>query len=68
MASYERHTPLPLAAARAALERLIESGPFKAAPQLTAFLRYVVETTLNGHAELIKAYTIAVEALGRPQT
>src|SRR5262249_58005353 len=34
-------------------------------PQLIAFLRFVVEATLRGERHLIKAYTIAVEALGR---
>jgi hypothetical protein len=51
---------------RSALERLCASVPFKKSPQLAAFLRYVVEAVLNGHAETIKAYTVAVDALGRP--
>ena len=50
----------------AALGRLCTSDPFKNSPQLAAFLRYVVEAVLNGHAETIKAYTVAVDALGRP--
>src|SRR6266536_3881431 len=42
-------------------------------PQLIAFLRFIVETTLRGEGDRIKGYTIAVEALGRgedfdPQT
>lgn len=51
---------------RAALERLCASAPLKSSQQLTAFLRYVVEAVLEGHADKIKAYTIAVDALGRP--
>lgn len=51
---------------RAALARMVASPPFRAAPQLTAFLTYVVNTALAGRAHEIKGYTIAVEALGRP--
>jgi len=50
---------------RAALERVIASGGLRNSPQLIAFLRFVVEATLRGDGHLIKAYTIAVEALGR---
>lgn len=63
----ERVTTLPAAEVQTALERVLESATFKAAPQLAAFLRFVVETTLSGHADIIKAYTVAVEALGRPE-
>jgi hypothetical protein len=49
----------------AALDRVIASEPLRSSPQLIAFLRFVVEGTLRGEGHLIKAYTIAVEALGR---
>ncbi len=52
---------------RPALDRICSSAQFKSSPQLTAFLRYVVETVLDGRADSIKAYTIAVDALGRPE-
>jgi hypothetical protein len=52
---------------RAALERLCASPPFRNSRQLTAFLRYIVEAVLNGQSDTIKAYTIAVDALGRPE-
>lgn len=51
---------------RDALERVLASPDFSASPRLAAFLRFVVESTLDGRAEEIKGYTIAVEALGRP--
>lgn len=51
---------------RSALERVLASADFVASPRLAAFLRFVVEATLDGRAEEIKGYTIAVEALGRP--
>ena len=54
------------AEARAALARLVESSAFRTAPQLAAFLGYVVNTALAGRPGEIKGYTIAVEALGRP--
>jgi hypothetical protein len=50
---------------RAALARLIASGALGKSGQLAHFLTYVVEETLAGRAERIKAYTIAVDALGR---
>ncbi|HEV3373534.1 MAG TPA: hypothetical protein VG145_13375 [Xanthobacteraceae bacterium] len=58
---------------RAALGRLKESEGFRSSPQLATFLGFTVEAVLRGERERIKAYTIAVEALGRgerfdPQT
>jgi TolB-like protein len=58
---------------RAALARLTQSEGFRSSPQLVTFLGFIVEAVLRGERERIKAYTIAVEALGRgerfdPQT
>jgi PAS domain S-box-containing protein len=50
---------------RAALERMVASESFRTCPQLAAFLRFVIEATLRGESAHLKAYTIAVEALGR---
>lgn len=50
---------------RAAVERIVVSSPFRRSPQLIAFLRFVVESSLGGKADYIKSYTIGVEALGR---
>ena len=50
---------------RIALSRVIASDQLRDSPQLTAFLRFVVEATLRGQSHLIKEYTVAVEALGR---
>ncbi|HJY82444.1 MAG TPA: hypothetical protein VKK81_15360 [Candidatus Binatia bacterium] len=49
----------------AALDRVIASEALRSSPRLIAFLRFVVEETLRGERHLIKAYTIAVEALER---
>ena len=51
---------------RDALSQLLASREFSKARRLSDFLRYVVETTLEGHGSRLKGYTIAVEALGRP--
>ncbi len=51
---------------RAALARVAGSPRFKSAPRLASFLRFVVEAALSGQADRLKAYTIAVGALGRP--
>ncbi|MCU4179150.1 tetratricopeptide repeat protein [Bosea sp. BH3] len=51
---------------RAGLGRILSSDGFRAAPQLSSFLSFVVERTVEGRASELKGYTIAVEALGRP--
>lgn len=51
---------------RAALDRILASDAFRSAPQLAAFLGFIVERSLAGRAVELKGYTIAVEAFGRP--
>jgi hypothetical protein len=53
---------------REALRRILASPTFSHAPQLGAFLRFVVEAVLGGESNHIKSYTIAVEALGRSES
>ncbi len=53
-------------AVRAHLAEVLAHPDFAAAPQLKAFLSYVVERKLEGAEDRIKAYSIATEALGRP--
>jgi tetratricopeptide (TPR) repeat protein len=50
---------------RAALERVVASEVMRSSPQLTAFLRFVVEAVLEGNSDRIKGYVIAVEVLKR---
>lgn len=55
------------------LGRIVASAAFRDSLRLTHFLTFVVEATLAGQSDRIKAYTVAVEALGRnsdfdPQT
>jgi hypothetical protein len=47
------------------LARILASDMLRGSLRLTRFLQFVVETTLAGKASTIKAYTVAVEALGR---
>src|SRR3954454_2014352 len=52
----------------AQLDHIVASPEFRVPERLRKFLRYVVETTLAGHAEQIKAYTIALEVFERDET
>lgn len=50
---------------RATLDRMMLSHEFARSPQLSAFLRFVVEAVLRGKSDRIKGYTIGVEVLRR---
>lgn len=50
---------------REALARIVANKPLSAAPQAAAMLGYVVEQALAGKGRDLKAYSIAVDALGR---
>lgn len=50
------------------LERLLTSSVFRRAERSSALLRYLVEQTLDGHADRLKEYTLGAEALGRGET
>lgn len=49
----------------AALERLLAWPEIARSPQLGRFLDYIVQRTLEGHEQAIKAYSIAVDVFGR---
>jgi tetratricopeptide (TPR) repeat protein len=66
VAGLDGNEPIATEEIRAELERILASDIFRSAPQLTAFLTFVVEQTLAGRAGELKGYTIAVEAFGRP--
>ncbi len=56
-----------------ALHGILTTDKFAASPQMSAFLKYVVEQTLMGNTRRIKAFTVGIEALGKsasfdPQT
>jgi hypothetical protein len=67
-ARYDAGVPPNGAEIRAALERVVTSPGFRAAPRLSSFLGFIVEETLAGQANRIKGYSIAVGALGRSDT
>jgi len=56
---------IPEASVRAALERVLHSQGFRASKRSQEFLRYVVERTLEGHAETLKERTIGIDVFGR---
>ena len=58
---------------RTALGRVVASPALAKSPQLAHFLTFIVEETLAGRGDRLKAFTIATDALGRdanfdPQT
>ena len=55
----------PIGEVRRQLARIVASTVLRDLLRLTHFLTFVVETTLAGDGDRIKAYTIAVGALGR---
>ena len=52
----------------AELERILASKDFDASGRNRRFLRHVVEETLGGRADRIKAYSIATSVFGRDQS
>ena len=47
------------------LDSLLISPAFKATPQQTAMLKYIVAQTLAGNSDRIKGFTVATEVFGR---
>lgn len=52
----------------AELQRVMQNRRFSGAPQMSSFLKYIVEQTLSGNSNRIKAYSIGVDALGKPES
>lgn len=52
-------------AIREALEQVLASAEFRASHRCQEFLRFVVDTTLAGNAQMLKERTIGVEVFGR---
>lgn len=57
--------PVAADAVNEQLSRMLVSAAFRSTNQLSRFLRFVVEETLAGRSDQLKAYTIAVSVLGR---
>lgn len=56
---------LPASAVLAQLERMVASAAFDVSDRHRNFLSYVVHEKLQGHADRIKAYSIATSVFGR---
>jgi hypothetical protein len=50
---------------REELNRVLAGHEFRSSKRSQEFLRYVVETTLQGHADILKERTIGIEVFGR---
>jgi hypothetical protein len=50
---------------REELDRILSSHDFQASKLCQGFLRYVVESTLNGHTDSLKERTIGIEVFGK---
>ena len=51
---------------RAQLDKIVASAAFTAAAQIAGLLRFIVEETLAGRHDRLKAYTIGLEVFQRP--
>ncbi len=65
LAQYGTTPDLTAEMIRAQLDLLIRDDVFRSSKRSVAFLKYVVEMTLNGSADQIKERTIGVEVFGR---
>src|SRR5271156_4594033 len=52
-------------AVREELNRVLSSHEFRSSKRSQEFLRYIVEHTLTGHADILKERTIGIEVFGR---
>lgn len=60
-------TPVLFPMERQALERLLASGEFHRSPNLEKILSYLCHQYFQGKGNLVKEYTIAIEALDRKE-
>lgn len=57
---------LPERAIRDQLQQILSSGDFARSERLSKFLRFIVEETIAGRSDRLKAYTIALSVFERP--
>ena len=55
-------------AIRHALSLVLSYPRFKAGEKQSAFLSYIVNTALEGNSHRLKAYNVAIDALGMPES
>jgi hypothetical protein len=58
-------SPIPENTVREELSRVLSGHEFRSSKRSQEFLRYVVENTLHGHADILKERTIGIEVFGR---
>jgi hypothetical protein len=58
-------TSLPSTAVLEELEKILSSNGFRNAGRSSRLLRFIIDETLNGHADRLKDYMLGAEALGR---
>ncbi|MCU0247592.1 MAG: tetratricopeptide repeat protein, partial [Bryobacter sp.] len=68
MAAHSAPAEPDATAIREALERLVKSKTLASSKRLVRFLRFAVEQTLAGNADLLKEYTIGVEVYDRRES
>jgi hypothetical protein len=56
---------VPASRAQETLAEIMVSGPFRSSRKSQQLLRYIVDKTLSGHAELLKERVIGIEVFGR---
>ena len=61
-------TTLAVEAARAQIDRLVQSRIFRASEVLRHLLSYLAEKSFAGEADSLKEYTIGLDALGKPSS
>jgi hypothetical protein len=61
----DRSSPIPESTIREELTRVLAGHEFRSSKRSQEFLRYVVENTLKGHADILKERTIGIEVFGR---
>jgi len=61
-------TPIPESDIRDELTRILKSKEFSRTKRTGSFLRFIVEETLAGRGDRLKAFTIAHEVYGRDET
>ena len=66
--AYSNSEAIPSDLIQAELERIIASSAFDVSRRNRAFLRFIVEETLAGRGDRIKAYTIGTSVLERDET
>src|SRR3954471_14362944 len=63
--SYDADESIPPQVIQDVLQRIVASREFMNSDRKRRFLKFVVEETLAGHADRIKAYTIALDVFDR---